>query len=104
MADILSDGRARHDAIAARLGALTSQADRDAVKADIAALYKSVEQQLVELAALNDDVKKLIERWKVAPVSSASVANSTSTSPRPVTASATSSAAAPPSNAPQFVG
>jgi tetratricopeptide (TPR) repeat protein len=104
MADSVSDSRARHDAIAARLGAMTSQADRDAVKADIAALYKSVEQQLGELGALKDDVRKLIERWKVAPVSGATVASSTGGAPKPAPAPATPSAAAPPSNAPQFVG
>jgi tetratricopeptide (TPR) repeat protein len=92
MADIVADSRARHAAIAARLDTMASQADRDAVKADIVALYKSVEQQIADLGALKDEVKKLIERWKTAPVAGS-----------PNGASAPAPAPAP-SNAPQFVG
>ena len=94
MADIVADSRARHAAIAARLDTMTSQAEREAVKADIVALYKSVEQQIADLGALKDEVKKLIERWKSAPI--AAGANGAS--------APASSPAAAPSNAPQFVG
>ena len=94
MADIVADSRARHAAIAARLDTMTSQAEREAVKADIVALYKSVEQQIADLGALKDEVKKLIERWKSAPI--ATGANGAS--------APASSPAAAPSNAPQFVG
>ena len=93
MADIVADSRARHAAIAARLDTMASQAEREAVKADIVALYKGIEQQIAELGVLKDDVKKLIERWKTAPGASA---NGTS-APPPASAAA-------PSNAPQFVG
>ncbi len=93
MADIVADSRARHAAIAARLDTMASQAEREAVKADIVALYKGIEQQIAELGVLKDEVKKLIERWKTAPGASA---NGTSAPPP--------AGAAAPSNAPQFVG
>ena len=100
MGDSVAEGRARHAAIAARLDGMTSQAERDAVKADIVALYKTVEQQITELGALKEEVKALIERWKTAPLASgptgASGGNGAG-APAPA-------AAAPPSNAPQFVG
>ena len=96
MADILSEGRARQAAIAARLDAPLAPADREAIKAEIIALYKGVEQQIVELTALKDDVKKLIDRWKVAPAGGSAH-----------TSAAVASSAAPsvvPSIAPQFAG
>ena len=100
MADIVADSRARHAAIAARLDAMASPAEREAVKADIVALYKTIEQQITELGALKEEVKKLIERWKTAPLASVETGarggNGASTS--------APAAAAPPSNAPQFVG
>jgi tetratricopeptide (TPR) repeat protein len=99
MADLLSDGRARHAAIAARLDAPMAPADRDAIKAEIITLYKGVEQQLVELTALKDDVLKLIERWKVTPAGGNGGASSQA---RGATAPAAPSVV--PSSAPQFVG
>jgi tetratricopeptide (TPR) repeat protein len=94
MADSVADGRARHAAIAARLDAMATQAEREALKAEIGALYKSIEQQIAELAVLKDDVRKLIERWKTAPVTPGGNGAAAS-SPQ---------AAPPPSNAPAFVG
>jgi tetratricopeptide (TPR) repeat protein len=94
MADSVADGRARHAAIAARLETMATQGERDAVKADIVALYKTVEQQIAELGALREEVKKLIERWKTAPASGRGNG----------AAAASGAVATPPSNAPQFVG
>jgi len=94
MADSVADGRARHAAIASRLEAMTTQTEREAVKADIVALYKNIEQQIADLGVLKEEVKKLIERWKTAPV--ATVSNGAS-APAPASAAA-------PSNAPAFVG
>ena len=48
MADPVTDARARHAAIAARLDAMRTQAERDALKAEIASLYKGVEQQIAD--------------------------------------------------------
>ena len=65
MADV--DGRpfrARFGAIEAKLGQPEASADRDAIKAEIIALYKEVEQEIAQLTALREDVKRLVERWK----------------------------------------
>lgn len=97
MADPVADVRARHAAIAARLETMGTQGERDAVKADIVTLYKTIEQQLVELSALKEDVKKLIERWKGATGTGASPNGATPASPVPAVAQ-------PPMNAPQFAG
>lgn len=94
MADSVADGRARHAAIAARLETMATQGERDAVKADIVALYKTVEQQIAELGVLREEVKKLIERWKATPVSGGGNG----------AAAASGAVATAPSNAPQFVG
>ncbi|HVX38726.1 MAG TPA: tetratricopeptide repeat protein [Gemmatimonadaceae bacterium] len=56
--------RARRDALAARLDAPTAPTELDALKAEIGALFKSVEQELAELSAVKDDVLQLVERWK----------------------------------------
>jgi tetratricopeptide (TPR) repeat protein len=37
---------------------------RDAIKSEIIALFKQVEQEIAQMSALRDDVKKLVERWK----------------------------------------
>jgi len=97
MADPVADARARHAAIAARLDSMGTQGDRDAIKSEIVTLYRNVEQQLVELTALKEDVKQLIERWKGATGASASGTGSTPVAPARAVAE-------PPLNAPQFAG
>jgi tetratricopeptide (TPR) repeat protein len=65
MADV--DGRpfrGRLGAIEERLDGPQAGADRDAIKADIIALYKEVEQEIAQLTALREDVKRLVDRWK----------------------------------------
>ena len=98
MADPIAEARARHAAIAARLGAMHTQAERDAVKSEIASLYKGVEQQIAELTAIKDDVRGLIERWKA---SSNGAGTSTAAGRTPLAAPAPAPA---PTNAPQFAG
>jgi tetratricopeptide (TPR) repeat protein len=56
--------RERYRAIEARLVPSLAGAEREAVKQDIIALFKAVEAQLADLAALKDEVKSLVERWK----------------------------------------
>lgn len=56
--------RDRYAAIDARLSGAGAVAERDAIKSEIIALYRQVEQELAQLAALKDDIKGLIERWK----------------------------------------
>ncbi|HEX2718462.1 MAG TPA: tetratricopeptide repeat protein [Gemmatimonadaceae bacterium] len=68
-------------AIDARLNPSLSPAERDQLKRDIFALFKSVESQLGELTTLRDDVKSLVDRFKQL-----------------------GNGSAPPSQAPQFTG
>jgi tetratricopeptide (TPR) repeat protein len=101
MADNISEARARHAAIAARLGTSLTDADREAIKSEIVALYKGVEQQLVELNALKNDVKLLIEQWKSGSPATPGAVPVTAAlrAPTPV-----SPLPAVPSNAPHFAG
>ncbi|HEX2778605.1 MAG TPA: tetratricopeptide repeat protein [Gemmatimonadaceae bacterium] len=73
--------RARFEAIDARLLPTLAGPEREAIKQEIIALFKSVDAQLADLAALKEDVKGLVDRWKHMQQSSA-----------------------PPSQAPQFTG
>jgi tetratricopeptide (TPR) repeat protein len=56
--------RQAYAAIDARLSPNSSAAERDQLKRDIFALFKSVETQLGELTTLRDDVKALVDRFK----------------------------------------
>lgn len=56
--------RERRAALDARLGASGAASDLDGLKTEIAALFKSVEQELAELTALKAEVHGLIEKWK----------------------------------------
>jgi tetratricopeptide (TPR) repeat protein len=56
--------RARFADIDRRLDAGLAEAERVAVKNEIISLFKTVEQQVAELTALKDDVKKLVDKWK----------------------------------------
>jgi len=56
--------RSRRDALVVRLAAPTASAELDALKGDIGALFKSVEQELASLTALRESVLQLVERWK----------------------------------------
>jgi len=63
--------RSRVTALAARLDAPSAGTERDAIRADLIALAKGLEQDLTDLAALKEDAKGLVERWKGLQVSSA---------------------------------
>jgi tetratricopeptide (TPR) repeat protein len=68
--------RARVAALAARLEAPTAVNERDAIRGELIALAKSLEQDLTDLAALKEEAKSLVEKWKglqttVAPAFSA---------------------------------
>lgn len=56
--------RRRHDAIAARMEEPAAALERDAIKAEIIALYKETEREIARLRALREDIKKLVDRWK----------------------------------------
>jgi tetratricopeptide (TPR) repeat protein len=56
--------RARIAALTARLDAPSAATERDAIRADLITLAKTLEQDLVELGALKEDAKSLVEKWK----------------------------------------
>jgi len=60
--------RGRYATIEARLdgGEAADASVRAHLKAEIIALYRTVDQQLTELAALKEDVRRLVEKWKAA--------------------------------------
>jgi tetratricopeptide (TPR) repeat protein len=60
------DFRERFARIDARLGAGTV-VEREALKADIVALFKAVDAEVAELTALREAVKGLVDRWKALP-------------------------------------
>ena len=74
--------RTRVAALAARLDAPTAMGERDALRVDLIALGKALEQDLAELVAVKDDAKALVERWKALQASQAPVF----TAERPVVA------------------
>jgi len=63
LSDLLT-WRTRKAALSARLDEPDAADHRDALKADIIALYKAVEQGITDLTALREDIKPLVERWK----------------------------------------
>lgn len=62
--EFLPSLRAHHEALRVALLAPEAPARRDALKAEIIALYKSVEREMTDLAALKEDVKGLVQQWK----------------------------------------
>ena len=67
----LPDLRARFHGIDARLDGPLGDTERVAVKAEIVALFRTIERQLEELTALKEDVKLLAGKWKLPPASAA---------------------------------
>ncbi|MGH7633438.1 MAG: hypothetical protein ACRENC_06890, partial [Gemmatimonadaceae bacterium] len=59
--------RARYQSIEQRLETVATPQDRDAIKAEIIALFRSVEQEMADLAALREEIKVLVDRWKRMP-------------------------------------
>jgi tetratricopeptide (TPR) repeat protein len=56
--------RARREALAAELESPAAVARLEPLKTEIGALFKVVDQELTDLAALKADVLQLIDRWK----------------------------------------
>ena len=71
MAECADAYRARIAALTARLDAPTASAERDALRNELIAIGKGLEQDLVELAALKEAAKSLVEKWKGLQVSMA---------------------------------
>ena len=65
MTEMTDAHRARVVALTARLDGPAAVSERDAIRADLIALGKALEQDLTELAALKEEAKALAERWKL---------------------------------------
>jgi tetratricopeptide (TPR) repeat protein len=63
---IITPLRARYDEIAQRLDNVKGAEDRDSVKQDIIALFKTVDQAIVDLSTLKEDIRVLVDRYKQA--------------------------------------
>ena len=67
MSEPIAHLRLRSKGLASRLAAPGAAAERDRLKADIAGLYRQVEQDIGELTELKADLLALIDRWKQLP-------------------------------------
>jgi tetratricopeptide (TPR) repeat protein len=56
--------RERYGALQQRLAGQGAARELDALKGEIGALFKQLEQEIGELNTLREDVKQLVERWK----------------------------------------
>jgi len=56
--------RERVSALAARLDAPDAAEQRDALRGELIALGKGLEQDIAELTSLKDEAKSLVEKWK----------------------------------------
>ena len=63
--------RERVSALAARLDAADAAQQRDALRGELIALGKGLEQDLAELTLLKDEAKTLVEKWKSLRMSTA---------------------------------
>jgi tetratricopeptide (TPR) repeat protein len=71
MGELASAYRGRVAALAERLEAPDAPQHRDALRGELIALGKGLEQDLAELALLKDEAKSLVEKWKGLQVSAA---------------------------------
>ncbi len=56
--------RRQYDDIAARLTQVPSGPERDKVKGDIIALFKTVDQTITDLSILKENIRKLVDQYK----------------------------------------
>jgi tetratricopeptide (TPR) repeat protein len=64
MGELAATYRGRVEALAARLESPDAPQHRDALRGELIALGKGLEQDLAELALLKDEAKTLVEKWK----------------------------------------
>ena len=74
----------RHAELSARLDQLQSSGELEPLKADIGALFKSVDREINELTTLKTNVLALVERWKVAKTTQPASIAPTFSGERPV--------------------
>ncbi len=61
---MLAERQAQYAALDAKLDGPGAGAERDALKAEIVALFRMVEEEATELTRLKDDIRKLVDKWK----------------------------------------
>jgi tetratricopeptide (TPR) repeat protein len=71
MGELATAYRERVGALAARLDAPDAAQERDALRGELIALGKCLEQDLAELNLLKEEAKSLVEKWKGLKMSSA---------------------------------
>jgi tetratricopeptide (TPR) repeat protein len=71
MGEVGTAYRERVSALAARLDAADAAQQRDAIRGELIALGRGLEQDLAELALLKDEARTLVEKWKGLRMSSA---------------------------------
>ena len=71
MGECVAAHRARVVALTARLDAPDAADQRDALRTELIALGKALEQDITELTAVCDEAKALVERWKALQSSAA---------------------------------
>jgi tetratricopeptide (TPR) repeat protein len=59
-----STHRSRLQALDARLDSPNASAERDRLKDEIITFFKAVEQEIADLTALKDDIRRLVDKWK----------------------------------------
>ena len=92
--DSIAAWRERYGSLQRRLAGDGAVRELDALKTEIGALFKQLEQEIGDLSALRDDVKTLVDEWKALRARNGGGANGGNSGTH----------AAPPSNAPQFSG
>src|SRR5215213_6681115 len=70
--------RERYATLRDRLAAPEAARELDALKIEIGTLFKHVEQELGELTALRDSIKRLVEQWKLVKGAAASAGGAAS--------------------------
>ena len=71
---VMAGYRAQYAAIERRLDAGLGELERTAVKGEIVTLFRSVEADIAELAALKEEIRTLVDKWKATPAAEGSAA------------------------------
>ena len=61
---IVAPMRTVYDELTRRLDAASPEGDREAIKREIIALFKAVDQGIAELTQLKEDIRTLVEKYK----------------------------------------
>ena len=64
VARAISAHRSMMKTLEAKVDSAEAASQKDALKTEIISFFKSIEQEIADLNALKDDVKKLVDKWK----------------------------------------